>query len=382
MRFFTLSLIVAIISLIYALPSYASPSSQNVTEEPGFTITVAPTSDSAVTTKGYFVYKLKNSTTITGSVLLKNPGNKMLTIELAAVDAITAQKGGSAFETADVKPKLVATWLKFAESSVTLQAGTQKPVDFTVTVPQSVKPGQYLAGISAYVPTIPPTTDPRTSGQLGAGVILQTRYVIGVQVDVEGAWNYSLKIESAGLVQEPSGPYIGVQMRNDGDTFLKPSGTVVLTDTTGKRVLEQPITMGTFVPGTGVTYPVKWSGELKPGDYQVSVEMKYAAENATTRIARYDGPLKIEAASKGEAPTQTVPGQQPGTISEGQPQPATLGSSDASVPGNSPSDASNIGNWLIVIFSGLSLSAALVLTLTILQARCKSALPQRQKNKA
>jgi hypothetical protein len=261
---------------------------------------------------------------------------------------------------------MTATWLKFAESSVTLQVGMQKQVDFTVTVPQSTKPGQYLAGISAYVPTIPPTADPRTSGQLGAGVIMQTRYVIGVQVDVEGAWNRSLKIESVDIVEEPSGPYIGVQIKNDGDVFLKPSGTVVLTDTNDKRVREQPITMGTFVPGTKVTYPVKWSGELKPGDYRVRVEMKYG-ESA---IASYDSPLRIEAATKVEAGQ----GQQPSTIEETQSQPATVGASDASVPGNASTNASDMETWLFVIFSGLGLSSALVLTLIVLQARSRSAL--------
>ncbi|HKP51368.1 MAG TPA: DUF916 domain-containing protein [Chloroflexia bacterium] len=326
-------------------------------------MTPVPTSDPTVTANGYFVYKSKNGSTLTGSVLLKNPSNKELTIELAAVDAITAQTGGSAFETAGVKPKAVATWLKFAQASVTLAPGTQKPVEFTVAVPQSVKPGQYLAGISAYVPTIPPTASQHASGQLGASVTMQTRYVIGVQVDVEGVWTPSLLIESTGLVEQPSGPFIGVQMKNDGDTFLKPSGMVVLTDTGGKRVLYQAITMSTFIPGTAITYPVKWNGELKPGDYLVHVEMKYG-ENST---ARYDRPLHIEAASMIASQPQPQMGREPGRIGAGAGTGTIAPSDTERMPAKSPMTE----RWLVVTLSGLILVTIWVWVVIMLRRRSK-----------
>jgi hypothetical protein len=362
MRFLTLSLVAAIFSLSFALPSYAS--SQNVTEEPGFTMAPVPTSDPAVTANGYFVYKLKNSATITGSVLLKNPTDKMLTIELAAVDAITAQKGGSAFETSEVEPKMTATWLKFAESSVTLQVGMQKQVDFTVTVPQSTKPGQYLAGISAYVPTIPPTADPRTSGQLGAGVIMQTRYVIGVQVDVQGSWTPSLKIENVALVQQPSGPFIGVTMKNGGDEFLKPSGSIVMTDTVGKRVLDQPIEMGTFIPGTGVVYPVHWSGVMTPGMYHVHVRLAYAK----TGIVIYDSPLEISAASV--VKVAAVATQAPGVI--GSTQAPVQSTVTAQVPDES-------GKWLLVLGSAGLLLLAIIAVLAFYMAKTRRLRAQSEE---
>jgi hypothetical protein len=261
---------------------------------------------------GYFVYKVQSSASVTGSVMLKNPSSKPLTIQLAAVRAMTAQAGGSAFAASDVPPDGVATWLKFAESSVTLPAGMQKPVDFTVSVPQSSRPGQYLAGISAYIANAPPTAGAQQDGtHLGASVTMQMRYVIGVQVDIEGAWTPSLKVESVALVQQPSGPFIGISMKNDGSVFLKPSGTIVMTDATGKRVLDQPIKMGTFVPGTEVVYPVRWSGELPSGTYQVRVGLDYDTNGKET----YTSQLEVKPA---QAPQDNrVAAQEPGTIAGG-----------------------------------------------------------------
>ncbi|HYP41445.1 MAG TPA: DUF916 domain-containing protein, partial [Chloroflexia bacterium] len=313
MRSLILASLLIIFSFPYALPSHAS--GQVPADEMGFGIAPVPVSDPSVTANGYFVYKLQSSASITGSVMLKNPGSKPLTIQLAAVDAMTAQGGGSAFAASEVAPEGVATWLKFAESSVTLPAGMQKPIDFTVRVPQSAGPGQYLAGISAYIANVPPTAGAAQDGDhLGASVAMQMRYVIGVQVDIEGAWTPSLKVDSVALVEQPSGPFIGVHMKNDGNMFLKPSGTIVMTNTAGRRVLDQPIMMGTFVPATEVMHPVRWSGVLASGTYQVQVSLDYDKDGKEV----YTSELEVKPASAPQ--DKSVAAQEPGTIGSSGPQ--------------------------------------------------------------
>jgi hypothetical protein len=102
-------------------------------------------------------------------------------------------------------------------------------------------------------------------------------------------------------------------MKNDGDEFLKPSGSIIMTDTVGKRVLDQPIEMGTFVPGTGVMYPIHWSGVMAPGMYHVHVRLAYAK----TGVAIYDSPLEISAASAVKVPA--VATKVPGMVGSSDP---------------------------------------------------------------
>jgi hypothetical protein len=323
----------------------------------GFGISPVPTADPSVTASGYFIYKAQGSTIVTGSVLLTNPGSAPVTIQLAAVDALTAQTGGSAFATSEVTPTGVATWLTFAESSVTLPAGRQKPVDFTVRVPETVRPGQYLAGISAFVPSVDstPGAEPGGSG-MGASVTLQMRYVIGVQVDVEGAWTPSLTIDAVALIEQPAGPFIGVHMKNDGDVFHKPSGTIVLTDTTGKRVLEQRIDMGTFVTGTDVTYPVHWSGELAAGIYHVRVSLDYA-EN---RNATYESQLEVGLTNAVQGGVNNGGATQvPGTIGSSNPVAVSPQALAAAQVQEGPS----MWLWVLVGMGTLALAVAALLTL-------------------
>jgi hypothetical protein len=311
-----------------------------------------------VTAKGYFIYKVQNSTTVTGSVLLQNKSSESMTIQLASVDAMTAQKGGSAFATSAVTPTGAATWLTFAEAQVTLPAGRQKPVEFTVSMPQDLRPGQYLAGIAAYIPSV----DTASAGEQGAdamgiGVKMQTRYVIGVEVDVEGVWTPSITIDSAALIVQPSGPFIGVHIKNDGDEFVKPAGTIVITDTAGKRVLEQPINMGTFVPGTDVTYPIHWSGELAAGKYHVHVSLDYA-EN---KNAQYDSPLEIGQV----AAVQNTTGEalQPGTIGGGEVVPVSPEAPAAAQAGN------GVMLWIMIGIGILLLAIVALFALTLVKTR-------------
>jgi len=265
LRPFAVAIIVLSILLSSLLSSLSSPlilHAQSEENEPRFSISPVATKTPASVKNGYFVYKLRSGATATGSVLLRNTGKKPVVIELAVLDARTSQTGGSAFAETGSKPAAVGTWITLAQPKVTLQPGAKKQIGFSIQVPESVERGQHLAGITAYV-----VKNPAKDGkQTGASIVVQTRYVIAVQVDVPGTWTPSMKIPAVSLLEQPSGTVIGVSIRNDGDTFVKPSGSMTLSDSTGKRVLDHPIKMDTFVTNTEVTYPVPCTTDSSPAN--------------------------------------------------------------------------------------------------------------------
>jgi hypothetical protein len=140
--------------------------------------------------------------------------------------------------------------------------------------------------------------------------------VIGVQVDVPGEWVPSIRITGAEALEQMSGTQLGIAMRNDGDTFLKPEGSITLTNADAKLILSQPIKLDTFVTGTEITYPVAWPGIPVGGEYGVDVELNYA----DGKVARYRGMLTV----RDDAPfAPPAPGEetQPGLVPA--PAPAT-----------------------------------------------------------
>jgi hypothetical protein len=223
---------------------------------------------------------------------VKNSGDKPLEVQLAVVPAMTAQNGGSTFGAPGSGSQGPAGWVTLDRPSVSLEAGASSSVRFAVRVPGATRPGQYLAGIAAYKPSAQVTRQV-SNGQNQASAILdvQMRYVVAVQVDVPGAWQAAMSIPEVSLMEQPSGPVLGLRIKNSGDTLLRPTGTVKVVDESGNTVVERAVNMGTFVAGTEVRYPVPWPSIPRPGGYNVRVVLNYGEGKTAT----YDHAMQIEA---------------------------------------------------------------------------------------
>lgn len=344
------SAILSLVALVSVLPVGASAqddAAATPAATPGasaFAIAPEPQADPAVTAPGYFVYELAAGTEATGSVRLQNLSPEPVTIELAAVDAETAQAGGSAFAAADASPVAVGAWVLLDEPRVTLEPGGEASVGFSVQPPAGTRPGQYLAGLVAFVPAEPSGTPASGSTQAGAGITMQTRYVIGVQVNVPGDWASSLTITGASALEYPSGTQLGIEMRNDGDTFLQPSGSVTLSNAAATPILTEPIQLGTFITGTSMIYPIPWPGAPNPGDYGVSVQLAYADD----LVASYSGMLNV---------SDTAPAAAPAPGEDAQPAVAP-----APAPAPSP-----IQPWMIYAIGGMLLLIVILLALLVIR---------------
>ncbi len=356
-----LSRIIAVL-LIFLGTLVACPTSSFAQDDENasqFSFSPVESKDPAVTEKGYFVYSVKPGGSTTGSVLLQNTSKRPVIIELAVLDAETAQTGGSSFSATGATPKAVGRWVELAEPRVTLQPDKQQEVQFSVRVPQSVKPGQYLAGITAYVSSKPSEAAKRNEGQAGASVNVQTRYVIAVQVNVPGKQVPSLTISSVSLLEQPTGRSIGIAMKNDGGLLLKPSGSLTLTNSGGKEVLEEKIKMDTFVTGTETTYPVAVPQAVPPGKYNVEVKLSYAQGKA----ANYKGGIEIKAPAGASQPAP-----QTGAEEGAQQDAGTVGAT--SQPGQQASPVtSGIQPWMIYAVGGLLLLVVVLLALNLMRGR-------------
>ncbi|MEA2512126.1 MAG: hypothetical protein QOJ59_1613 [Thermomicrobiales bacterium] len=283
-----------ILILVALLASTVGAGVRSVAAEdtsPGLTVKAEPGTDPATTARGYFVYALASGTRATGEVRLANPTDHAISADLAAVDAITANNGGSAFGTGEVGPTAVGTWLTLDTTRVTMQPGKDHVVGFTVRVPKNATPGQYLAGLAVAARPDEGAATPVTAdaNQAGATIDLRVRYVIGVEVDVAGEWTPSLQIDDVHLIAQPSGPVLGIDLRNDGATFLQPTGSLTVTNAAGSILIQHPIAMGTFVTGTEVTYPIAWPGGPVAGTYNAHVALAYGDDQTAT----YDGTFTV-----------------------------------------------------------------------------------------
>lgn len=316
-------------------------------EASAFSIVAEPQDDPAITEQGFFIFELEPGDEATGSLRLENTGAGPVTMELAAADAETAGAGGSAYAGVEAMPAAAGAWVLLDEPRVTLGPGEQTSVGFAVEPPPGTAPGQFLAGIIAYIPAAPEGTPVAIGAtQAGASIIMQTRYVIPVQVNVPGEWTPSLTITGASALEYPSGTQLGIAMRNNGDTFLQPEGSVTLSNAAATPILEQPIQLGTFITGTDITYPVAWPGAPQGGEYAVAVELNYAED----KVASYRGLLTV---SEDAPVAPPAPGE--------APQPAV-----APVPVPAPTQLP-IPMWIIYAIGALLALIAILLILVLVR---------------
>jgi hypothetical protein len=371
----TMVLIASLVALLAFTPGTlaqdagsGTPAATPVPAVDAFKIGPEPGADPATTDQGFFVYELAAGDEADGSVRLTNPGTEPVTVELVGVDAETAQVGGSAFADAAASPVAVGSWVQLDESQVTLESGEETLVYFTVVTPADTAPGQYLAGITAFVPAVKEASTSDT-GQAGASVTMQTRYVIGVQVDVPGEWTPAMTITGAEAMENPSGTRLGITMTNTGDTFIKPQGKVTLSNAASTPILEQPIEMGTFLTNTDLTYPVAWPGVPAGGEYGVEVELNYADD----QVARYSGMLTVSddapiaVADRVDEPQSAA---DPASASSDETQPAAA---PAPAPAAAPATVaatSFLQPWMIMTIIGLlALLVVAVIVLVVVMLR-------------
>lgn len=247
---------------------------------------------------GYFVVAGSPGKVFTQSVSLRNDSDGPLDLRLGAVDAATAQLGGSSFAVETDKPAQMATWITLDTTSVTLAAKASLTVPFHVSVPADAVSGVHLAGISVLVPAAKDAAVD-AGNKAGANVTVQSRRVIAVQVNLPGPADPELVITGVAPVARPDGLYLQVAVDNSGRGLTKGEGVVTLADDGFQR----NFTVDTFIPGTSIAYPIKWTDKATDGDHPAHVEIRYG-----DRVAVWDGKFTVgEALKKDQANRQITP---------------------------------------------------------------------------
>ena len=291
MRILRSALVFACAVLPFVPPSAGAAEGENTD------FVAQPAAGSSMEPKGsYFVVAGAPGQVVTQSVALRNDADRPLDLRLAAVDASTAQQGGTAFALEADKPAKAGTWVALDRTALTLAPKASAIVPFRITVPVGAASGVHMAGITVMVPA--PAKDANSAtGQAGASVTVQSRRVIAVQVNLPGPAEPELVITGVAPVARPDGLYLEMAVENRGGGLTKGEGVVTLAD----DGFEQKFSIDTFVPGTSIAYPLKWTDKALDGDHPAHVEIRYG-----DRVAVWDGKFTVGEAIKEEQANRQV----------------------------------------------------------------------------
>jgi len=171
----------------------------------------------------------------------------------------------------------LASWISLERKSVTLAAGESEIVDFEVEVPRDADSGEHVGGISVWSPAGHDVTDAAAPGQADAAVHIQTRRILAVQVNLPGASRPELVVSGIDAAARPDGLYLEIDIENAGRGLTTGQGFVEIP----AEGFHQSFDVDTFVPGTSIAYPVRWTDSAPEGEYEARVEIDFEGGTAT-----------------------------------------------------------------------------------------------------
>lgn len=139
-------------------------------------------------TRRQFNMELKPGESRKDSIVIENNNEQPLTLLLYGADATHSNQGSFALVNRTATQRTVGSWVKFKETTVTLEGGEKKEIPFTIDIPDKITPGNYAGGIAAETTTVQ-NGDTEKKANTGAGVVISSRLVVKLFISVPGEKN-------------------------------------------------------------------------------------------------------------------------------------------------------------------------------------------------
>jgi hypothetical protein len=220
---------------------------------------------------GYYQVVAQPGETVQLYAFVGNRGRQPAGIDLVPVDAASGEYGAISYDLPGQRRRMVGAWVTLSHRWVSLAPDQGIVVPFTVHVPHTARSGQYIGGLSAFVPA------PKAAARHGIGLTVQTRILDAIEVTIPGGSKAQLRVTGLTATYRSNAMYVLVHIRNTGTVLLKGRGYLwVYAPHSSKPWIHRSFALDTTVPGTDVHYPLHWAHRVPPGPYRYSVVVSWS----------------------------------------------------------------------------------------------------------
>jgi hypothetical protein len=216
-----------------------------------------------------FAYELAPGESFEDTVTLSNASDEEVQFSVAGVDGV-AGPTGTYLRDNNEKQEGVGSWIHFETSSFKLPPHSSIKVPFTLTIPESMAPGDYSGGIVGF-----DTVNADVSSG-GGGATILTRVGVGFYVTVTGEPNFQFDWSGYSYKTDPiTGFYtLDYVFENSGNISLLPTLTVTLKDyLRGEEVITP--SLNPFYAGSDSKISVDWKNVPRFGLVKVTSKLDY-----------------------------------------------------------------------------------------------------------
>lgn len=204
------------------------------------------------------------------SFTLKNTGNAAQEIKLYLEDYMfnTNQTSFSAVELRK-NPRSNSQWIRFSPNRVVLAPGTERKIDYTLTIPAGSYTGTYWSAL--IVEPVSPASPESAQNQhdnhkVNMNIRQVSRHAIQIVAQMGNTGKIDLKLSNPAMNKQDGQRIFSLDSHNAGTRWIKPKVWLDVYNEAGDAVGKFTGEGARIYPNTSVTLPVDISA-LKQGKY-------------------------------------------------------------------------------------------------------------------
>jgi hypothetical protein len=219
----------------------------------------------------YFTYAVAPGQSINDVVAVLNPSRTApLTVRWSASDARTPSQGAGIVVSYAGPQREIGSWIHIATQTVTVAPNHVTFVPIKVSIPGSVRPGEYQGAISAV--DLHPTTI--TQGHLHYRISI--RRTLAVVLRVLGPASAGLQIVRARLVAPGTRAVLALTLKNTGTVIDHPIATLMTLTGPHTTYTQRPL-IGALTAGAPTTVLLAIGRTIPPATYRLRMQITYLA---------------------------------------------------------------------------------------------------------
>lgn len=236
--------------------------------------------------RGYYKDQVKPGDSREYTFLVRNAKDEPLQIKLYPADALPAQNGGRSFSEKEQKLSLVGAWVNpQGVQKITLEPREERSFTYQLTVPEDIRPGQYVGVIAAEELIKAEQHETNAQGQQ-ASVAIDVVNRSGVQMVLEYKTDQAKHDMSIDAFQHD---YIStghsrltIKLSDRGTILEKPTGKIRVWDSQGQVLFQQDYTADSIYAGTtaDMVYIID-DKLLLPDEYEVTYEATFSGKTVS-----------------------------------------------------------------------------------------------------
>jgi Bacterial protein of unknown function (DUF916) len=251
----------------------------------------------------YFQLSIAPGQAATATIVVTNLADKTQTLDLGRALGVTAGNGGSAYEPA-ARCSGPSCWVTGLPSHITLPARDRESLAFTVRVPPTTTPGQYLSGIAAESAAAQRAVKVGPNGSASAQAVIVDTVTVGVAVTVGNPSTLlnRLSIHTVQGQAEGSIARLNISLYNTGQTFSGGAGQASCQ--AASRSHSYRVYANTVLPGDHDVVAVNAPGLPEGTTVPCTIEIRYGRN----QLLRWSGSVALPSATPVGRIVHTGPG--------------------------------------------------------------------------